>query len=270
MNKNQLWKIDGFNVEYFDAIDSTNAECRRRLEKLKDFEPLNKTVLVAAMQTAGRGRLNRKFYSPAKTGLYFSLIYTDGDFSFPASVTASAAVAVCKAIKDVYNLDCSIKWVNDVFCNGKKICGILTEGLISQAQGKIGAVIIGIGINLLWNSEIPEDLHTFAGSLLQDNLKDNSFEEKKIVLFKKIVLYLCNILDNFEKEQKSVFEEYKNRSNLIGRRIEISPIIGNSENNYFCTVEDISSNANLVVRTDDGILKELNSGEVTLHSSLFQ
>lgn len=270
MPKEPLWELDGFHVEHFDVIDSTNSECKRRLKKLVDFNTLHKTVLVADMQTNGRGRLNRKFYSPANTGLYFSMIYTSGNFDVPAKITASAAVAVCRAVKEVFAQECSIKWVNDIFYNNKKICGILTEGMISPNKEKIGAVVIGIGINLLWNNEIPKDLQNSAGAILQNkknSIQDFNFQEKKIFLFKKILLNLADILDGSEQNLKSAFVEYKKRSNLIGKRVEVSPVIGQNKTNYFCTVLDISSSAGLIVRTDDGLQKELDSGEVTLHSS---
>ena len=125
--------IPGVRLEYFDIIDSTNSEAKRRLGAVppEEYRLFHKTVLVAGEQTAGRGRLGRKFYSPGGTGLYFSLVYAAGSVSDPGKITAVAAVAVCRAIKSVFNVDAGIKWVNDIFVSGKKVCGILTEGIVN-------------------------------------------------------------------------------------------------------------------------------------------
>ncbi|MBR0486561.1 MAG: biotin--[Treponema sp.] len=113
-------------VIIFDSIDSTNKEAKRRIV---EGAKLHKTLFAAEKQTAGRGRLERKFLSPAKKGVYFTLVYCPKTQVNPAVMTSAAAVSVCQAVEELYKTDCSVKWVNDIFSGGKKIAGILTEGI---------------------------------------------------------------------------------------------------------------------------------------------
>ena len=133
-------------IECFKEIDSTNTYAKRILTE----DPSIKTaIIVSESQTAGRGRLGRTFYSPLNTGIYLTVIYSpEGGVSQPARLTASSAVAVCRAVKKIYGVECAIKWINDIFAHGKKVCGILTEGFTNFETGLIESAIIGIGINI--------------------------------------------------------------------------------------------------------------------------
>lgn len=265
-------KIPNVKVEHFDVIDSTNLEAKRRFSGVDGsfYSSLHKTLLVAEEQTAGRGRLGRRFYSPAKTGVYFSLIFVANAISTPSIITASAAVAVCRAISSVFTVSAKIKWVNDVFVDGKKVCGILTEGIENVKSGKIEAAIIGIGITILPNSNMPKSLENIVGKLCDFQLKETGdFEEwlseKKNNLIQETVLQLLKILENPDEEFPLAMREYKDRSNLLGATITFSPVIGDEKKNFQCTVLDITDDAKLVVQMNDGSKKTLESGEVTLH-----
>lgn len=265
-------KIPNVKVEHFDVIDSTNLEAKRRFSGVDGsfYSSLHKTLLVAEEQTAGRGRLGRRFYSPAKTGVYFSLIFVANAISTPSIITASAAVAVCRAISSVFTVSAKIKWVNDVFVDGKKVCGILTEGIENVKSGKIEAAIIGIGITILPNSNMPKSLENIVGKLCDFQLKETGdFEEwlseKKNNLIQETVLQLLKILENPDEEFPLAMREYKDRSNLLGTTITFSPVIGDEKKNFQCTVLDITDDAKLVVQMNDGSKKTLESGEVTLH-----
>lgn len=108
-------------VTHFDTVDSTNTYCKRLLADGKQGEFL----VTAAKQTAGRGRQGKSFYSPSETGIYFSLVIRpDTSLQNAVTATTAAAVAVCKAIEKTTDLKPKIKWVNDVYLNGKKVCGI--------------------------------------------------------------------------------------------------------------------------------------------------
>lgn len=184
-------------LEHLQTIDSTNAEALRRLAAAQNVRALDQTVIAADEQTAGRGRLKRAFYSPAQTGIYFTAIYAPAKpIEEPARLTACAAVAVCRSLKDFFNVDAKIKWVNDVYVNGKKVCGILAEGHLgadnsgsehNSLQGqngaaaselasnlgapaqsfapKIVAAAIGIGINI-YPSDFPAEIASRAGAVL--------------------------------------------------------------------------------------------------------
>lgn len=269
--------IPGVRLEYFDIIDSTNSEAKRRLGAVppEEYRLFHKTVLVAGEQTAGRGRLGRKFYSPGGTGLYFSLVYAAGSVSDPGKITAVAAVAVCRAIKSVFNVDAGIKWVNDIFVSGKKVCGILTEGIVNPLSGAVEAAVIGIGINIYFSSKMPEELSLRAGGICGSSLSGAGDEnadggknaEMKDRLLCRIIENLVEILDGRDEEFFSAMEEYKARSTLIGKTVTVSPVIDSRERQYDAVVTGITDDAQLVVRTSDGREKTLSSGEVTLHAN---
>ena len=139
-------------VECFKETDSTNTYAKKLLSEngnLRDEhgslteagKKLNKALFAAESQNAGKGRLGRSFCSPAKTGLYFSLIYApEKGITNPAKLTAYAAVAVCRVLKKLFDITPGIKWINDIFAGGKKICGILAEGFTNFETGSIEAV----------------------------------------------------------------------------------------------------------------------------------
>lgn len=254
------------NYIFFESIDSTNSEASRRLdeafEKNGSFKSLDKTIFYSASQTAGRGRLGRTFFSP-DAGLYMSLVYCPDserkEFD-PAVFTATAAVAVSRVVKKLYDKDTLIKWVNDVFLNGKKICGILTEGKIDRNRNQVSAIIVGIGVNLYTASEkFPPEVRDKAGSIL-----DSSEKADIHILCKEIAEETVRIYED-EKLVKSAMKEYRERSNLIGKKITVTPVIEKEEGRYEAFVKDITESARLVVQLSDGSIKELSSGEVSLH-----
>ena len=269
--------IPGVRLEYFDIIDSTNSEAKRRLGAVPpgEYRLFHKTVLVAGEQTAGRGRLGRKFYSPGGTGLYFSLVYAAGSVSDPGKITAVAAVAVSRAIKSVFHFDAAKKWVNDMFVSGKKVCGIRTEGIVNPLSGAVEAAVIGIGINIYFSSKMPEELSLRAGGICGSSLSGAGDEnadvgknaEMKDRLLCRTIENLVEILDGREEAFFSAMEEYKARSTLIGKTVTVSPVIDSRERQYDAVVTGITDDAQLVVRTSDGREKTLSSGEVTLHAN---
>lgn len=249
-------------VKFFEEIDSTNTQAKRDLAE-KSGKLLHKTVYVAARQTSGRGRLGRPFYSPEETGIYLSIVYSNGNIEKPALFTASAGVAVVRALKKIYDVDAKIKWVNDIFVGGKKVCGILTEGNANFETGMIDAAVVGIGINISTNKNQPEELKNIAGSVIS-----SSKNRKQAELCAEVVNEFLAILDGGEKEIKKAMQEYKSRSFLIGKEIEISPVINCEEKNFMCTVQDVTEDAKLVVKLKNGEIKALDSGEVSIHSKI--
>jgi BirA family biotin operon repressor/biotin-[acetyl-CoA-carboxylase] ligase len=116
-------------------------------------------VVVATYQSGGRGRLGRTFFSP-KGGLYLSVLLPMG-FTLESAqlITSAASVAALEAIEHVSGKQCLIKWVNDLYWEGKKVCGILTEGVLGVESGSLSAVVVGIGINFcIPQAAFPEDL----------------------------------------------------------------------------------------------------------------
>lgn len=255
-------------IEYFDTIDSTNLEAKRRFSflKRKEFDNLHKTVLVAKTQTLGRGRLDRKFYSPPNSGLYFSAIYCKKNIIHPGIITATAGVSVCRAIKSVFDVDAKIKWVNDILIDDKKVSGILTEGILNPETKTVDAAIIGIGINLYKNDKIPSDLKDKIGAIMADDgyFDSDAVTSQKTIaedFFKTILENLFNELDS--ENISAIIDEYKSRSIVLGKKITFRKIAKNES--FSCTAIDITENGELVVRLENGEKKVLDSGEVTMH-----
>ncbi len=249
-------------ISFFDVLDSTNTQAKRELAE-KDEKSLHKTVFVAAKQTSGRGRLGRQFYSPEQSGIYLSAVYSNGTITKPAVITASAGVAVARALKKIYNVDAKIKWVNDIFVGGKKVCGILTEGIANFETGMIESAVIGIGVNITTNENQPEELKNIAGSVI--SCAENRRQSE---LCAQVINELFFILDGGPEEIKKSMQEYKSRSFLIGKEVEISPVINTEDKNFKCVVQDVTEDAKLAVKLENGEIKLLDSGEVSIHSKI--
>ncbi|NCB01566.1 MAG: biotin--[acetyl-CoA-carboxylase] ligase, partial [Spirochaetia bacterium] len=149
----------------YDSIDSTNQEAKRLLTS----DATDCTIILASEQSKGRGRLGRVFYSPQGTGLYLTFIVKQQlNMNDALRITSVAAVASSRAIEEVVEANISIKWVNDLYKEGKKVAGILTEGVSNFESGKVESIIIGIGINIFPPKEgFPLELKDIATSLLE-------------------------------------------------------------------------------------------------------
>ena len=251
----------GARVYVYQKIDSTNTEAKRRLAETSDVRSLDHTVIVASSQTAGRGRLGRAFYSPDGSGLYLSIIYAPKEkIESPALLTATAAVGVCRALLSVYEADAEIKWVNDIFMRGKKVSGILTEGLTDFERGGISCAVVGIGVNIA-PQNFPRDIADIATSVFEDKDADT----KRSALAAAIVNDVLSIYHSGKKGFVRAMEEYRERSMLTGKPVRVHPVIGGAES-YEAEVLDVGEDAKLIVKTGDGKTRFLDSGEVTLHS----
>lgn len=149
------------NLVYLDSIDSTNMEARRILEASSS----GPFIVVAREQTAGRGRQGKSFFSPKNSGIYMTIALPTGEIpSGVVTLTCRVGIAVSKAIDAEFGCRTGIKWVNDIFLSGRKICGILCEA-ISGEGGAHSHILIGIGINIS-TVEFPDDIKNSAGSVL--------------------------------------------------------------------------------------------------------
>lgn len=245
-------KIKNFKIFHFKKIDSTNAYAKNIASEVIN----DKTIIVADKQTAGRGRLGRTFISN-RGGLYFSIILNpEKSAQDTVFITVAAAVAVARAIESISQKKCDIKWVNDIYIENKKVCGILTEGVFDN-NGKIKSAILGVGINLFETREkFPKNVP----------LADSIFHKGDKILFKncKRKQLLKEFLKEFFKfyynlEKKEYMDEYKKKSFLKGKKITYVQ----DDKNYIATVKDIDNNANLIVVTQD---KEevLSHGEIQI------
>ncbi len=285
----------GARIEVFKEIDSTNIQAKRWLSECGslrtadgELTPAGKNysnaVIVAEKQTAGRGRSGRTFVSPAKTGIYLTVIYAPkGGITDPAKITAFSAVAVCRAIKKLYGIQPSIKWINDIFYNGKKICGILTEGTTNFETGIIEAAVIGIGVNIEDNAEaFGGELSKVAGGLLGGTAAREGGTGTKAgctgtsnatlhsVTRAQLAAQIAGeTLQVLSEPADQVIAEYKDLSFIIGREVEVHTLIDSAQGIYKATAVDIDQNAALVVQLPDGTRRRLISGEVSLKSESF-
>ena len=249
-------------VEVFKTIDSTNTEAKRRLNSSSRAEALHGTVLFAEHQSAGRGRFSRSFYSPKGAGLYFSLIFcpsipamTEREVPSSALYTAISSTVICRCLKAL-GFAPQIKWVNDIYLNGKKICGILSEGIIDMETSSVQAVIIGIGLNVK-ESNFPPELKNKAGALFSEA---EDLPLNRNVLASSIISSLIEALYGLHS-QNTLMEEYKSLSLLMGKKVRVLPFAGTP---YQALVLGISDLGHLIIETDDGKKDELISGEVSL------
>ena len=238
-----LLKYD-LDVSYFESIDSTNTYCKRLLANGKGGEFL----VIANNQTAGRGRQGKSFYSPSETGIYFSLVIRpDTSLQNAVTATTAASVAVCKAIEKLTDLKPKIKWVNDVYLNGKKVCGILTEATTDFESGIVDSVIIGIGINIS-TTKFPGDVEG-AGCL--------DVDINRSALIAETVNELMNIAGG---DYASFIEYYRSHSMVIGEKIKF---IQNGKTT-FATALAIDERGGLEVGLESGEKTVLRSGEITV------
>lgn len=230
----------------YDCIDSTNTEAKRMAADAK--APM--TLLAADAQSAGRGRMGRSFYSPSATGVYFSLLYTaQAPMTSAVTVTSAAAVAVMRAVERLCGIRCSIKWVNDLYLENKKIAGILAE---SVSCGEQHSIVLGIGINLTTES-FPEDLSFVAGSLG----KELPMTREALIaeIFSQLYPYIQDATD------ASWLSDYRASSMVLGKRIRWSDPKGGFLEG---TAEDIAPSGALIAKDDAGCLYTLSTGEITL------
>lgn len=232
-------------VRVFDEIDSTNTEAKRMI--LDGF--LGDALLVAHTQTAGRGRMGRHFYSPDQTGAYFSILHT---LSTPlcdaVAITSAASVAVMRAIRSLTGIQTEIKWVNDLYYNGKKVCGILTE---AASVGESTHVIVGIGINLN-TADFPAELTDIAGSLgTQLNTAELIAQ-----IYREISLYLR------DPDNRDWLTDYREHSCVIGRRVAWTE----AGNTHGGIAESIDEDGALLIRDEKNNLVRLHTGEVSVRA----
>lgn len=184
-----------------NTIDSTNSEAKRRAAAT--IAPL---LIVAEHQSEGRGRMGRNFYSPEGTGIYMSLLYkTKEPLCDAVSITTATSVAVARSIEEASGKEVGIKWVNDLYMDEKKICGILCESVFGESGNSI---IIGIGINI-------ETVN------FPDEIKDIAASTGKLSCSRSRLVALISdrLLEFIEKPDKSYIEEYRKRSILDGKRV---------------------------------------------------
>ena len=236
-------QFDDVTVCVFDEIDSTNTEAKRMT--LNGFS--GDALLVAHSQTAGRGRMGRSFYSPRQTGAYFSILHTlKTPLCDAVAITSAASVAVMRAIRTLTGIQTEIKWVNDLYYNQKKICGILTE---ATSAGESTHVVVGIGINLD-TADFPEELKGIAGSLNAQTDTCALIAE----IYRQIALYLQN------PSNREWLDDYRAHSCVLGRKVAWI----DAQNTRIGIAEAIDEDGALLIKDENNELVRLHTGEISL------
>lgn len=232
-------------VFVFDTVTSTNDIAK---ELCKDNK--GDILVVADGQTNGRGRQGKSFFSPSGSGLYFSMVFnTDSPaFNF-TGVTCAVAVACARAIEKLCNLNVKIKWVNDIYIENKKVCGILVQSV--SENGIVKKLIVGVGVNIS-TVDFPDEIKDIAVSLGRDIDRN--------VLTAEIANNISELI--FDDPEKYI-GEYKEKSNVIDR--EITYFKDNIP--HTAQAVDIDKKGGLVV-LENGNKITLTSGEITVRFPL--
>ena len=237
--------------EASEGVEKNSATLTKRTGKASVPLPEG-TVYLTDCQSGGRGRQGHSFYSPKGMGIYFSILTRPKESSGDAlTITTHAAVAVVRAVKELYDISLSIKWVNDLFLNGKKVCGILAEGKFCPA---LEYCIMGIGINLFTpEGGYPAEIREIAGSLFGEYQEDRFFDFDRNRLMATILYHYFCIC-----EEKEVLPEYRENNLVLGRRVSFSENGIEKEG----VVTAITKHGELFLRLDSGVSQILLSGEV--------
>lgn len=250
----QYLTVPRLRLEVEQLVSSTNTLLRQRAEA---GEPEG-LALVAAAQTAGRGRRDHTFFSPPDTGLYLSfLVRPQLSAKDALLLTTCAAAAVALAIEDCAGVPAEIKWVNDVFCRGKKVCGILTEAALDLESGMLDYAVLGLGFNVAAPADgWPEDLRDVAGALYDGSPAPGARAALAAAFLNAFwPLYRAG-------PRSGYLDEYRRRQALTGQRVLVTPRRGTPR---AAQVQGIDDECKLVVRFDgESRPAALNSGEVSV------
>lgn len=244
-----LYDVD---VRVYGEVTSTNTLARELIDDGVSYD----TLIAAASQSGGRGRMGRSFFSPSG-GLYMSLIIKPcAVLSDTVKITPAAAVAAARAIEAVSGARCEIKWVNDVYISGRKVCGILTEAK-RDAGGDGGAVILGIGVNVsLPESGFPEDIRDRAGAVFDRPVSGAQCRLAATIINEFYLIY---------RDGRFISDflcEYRERSFVIGHDVDVIRFVGGDARRAKAVA--IDDECRLIVQYGDGTAEALGSGDVSI------
>lgn len=216
------------------------------------------SVVIVKSQTNGRGRMGRSFISKSEEGLYFSFLLRPTISADKAlNITVICAVALAQAIEETSGIKAQIKWVNDIYINEKKCAGILTEAQLNFECGTLDYCVVGVGVNVSTPKDgFDAEIRDIATAIFE-NAPPCGYKSK---LLSKFFHYFYKYYS--EIESKKFMLEYKNRSNLIGKEVDV--YVGDKITRGIA--RDIDENARLVVEAEDGIRK-FSSGEARVRSA---
>lgn len=242
------------HITVFSSLASTNTT----VKQMAAVGAPNGSVVIAERQSAGRGRMGRSFFSPDSTGLYMSVLVCR---DFPAAdairMTTAAAVATAQAIEMISGKTARIKWVNDIYIDEKKVCGILTEGSIARGTCAMAYAVVGIGVNIISPvGGFPPEIADVATSLFSEEKAVGTVREN---LAAEILNRLMPLLDDLKSPV--ILHDYRRRSLIPGRYVWVYR--GNETARRALALE-VDDEFRLLVRYEDGTTEALDSGEVSI------
>ena len=242
----------GKQIIIYDELNSTNT-CAKEIASAGS--PAG-TVVIADSQNAGKGRLGRNFVSPKGKGLYMSIILRpDFDMKTASLITSATACAVADAIEKLCPYEVKIKWVNDIYMNGRKICGILTEASLGMEMRSLDYAVVGIGINIRSSEgNFSRDLRVTATSIEEETGLRIDRNRLCAEVLNSLEKYISCIPD------RSYIRDYRSREILTGNTITAN-VNGST---VIAFAEGIDDNANLIIKLPDGTIRHLSSGEANL------
>jgi BirA family biotin operon repressor/biotin-[acetyl-CoA-carboxylase] ligase len=246
-------KVIGRDIQVFEQTTSTNDV----IEKLARDSVQEGVVVFAEAQTKGRGRLGRRWISPARKGLWFSILLRPALRPQEATqLTVASATALRRAIQRQTGLPAEIKWPNDILVGGKKVAGILTE--LHAELDRVRYVILGIGVDVnLAAGEFPPELRKLATSLKIESGRTISRAELATTILRELDADYARIGGgDFAK----VADEWEAHCQTIGRNVTIQ--IG--ERRLRGRAEALDDDGALLLRTEHGHLEHVTGGDVTL------
>ena len=243
-------KTLGRKIEVHRDIESTNTRCK---ELAAQGAPEG-TLVVALAQSAGRGRMGRRFFSPDGMGIYFTVLLRPKLSADRAvMVTSMSAVAVCRALERIADVKAQIKWVNDIYIGGLKVCGILHEAGMDFESGQLEYAAAGIGINCE-PVEFPEELRGIATSV--GNVCGHRISRARVAA--EVMNCMEELYD--ELGSASFMAESRARSCVLGKAVTVI----RGDDRYDARAIDIDDEGGLVVELADGTRKTVQSGEISV------
>ncbi len=248
-------ELKSIPITLLPCTDSTNEDMKKSARNgAEEF-----SLIVADRQQKGKGRLGRSFFSPEGTGLYMSLLLKpDCTVEQSTLLTTLAATAAAEAIEEVTGIRADIKWVNDIFIDGKKVAGILTEGSVSADKTRPEWAVIGIGINISPPEKgFPDEIRDIAGYLLPKgdfNLRN-----------RLVAATVNRIFDYYSHFSRKAFIDcYRKRLFFLGEKVTL--IRDGKETEV--TAVDIDDMCRLCVIHPDGSGESVYGGEISIRPCL--
>lgn len=242
----------GRTLTLFECLPSTNTYLK---ELALNGTAVNGLTVIANKQTQGRGRFSRNFYSPGDTGIYMSCLLRPESLPIDRLplITVAAATAVCSAIEKCTGISPSLKWVNDLYLNRKKLGGILTEAQMELENGQLSFAVVGIGLNI-HPSDFPKEISEIATALTD---LDAHADRNRIIASILNELEYC--LELLLHDPEKLTEEYRSRIFHFGETVTVHRADGSFE----VVAVDITEKGELIVMKDNEKII-LNSGEVSI------